>query len=151
MLAWVQESAALAALAALSKDDVLRLLTRVAVWILVLVQPRARVCSWARRRWHVRRRNCHHGRQGQYAAPAAASRHPRQHVQLAFTQLSLAGARSQVGKATELARAQGVIAITAGKGDVLRLVPPLVISNAEIDEGAAILGRCLNELTGYKA
>ena len=52
-------------------------------------------------------------------------------------------------KAVEAARAEGLIIITAGKGDVVRLVPPLVITNEEIDEAvvklAAVLAR-LDEL-----
>ena len=51
------------------------------------------------------------------------------------------------GKAVEVARGDGMLIITAGKGDVVRLVPPLVISNEEIDECctklAAVLGKAL--------
>lgn len=38
------------------------------------------------------------------------------------------------GPAVEAARKAGLLIITAGKGDVVRLVPPLVITNEEIDE-----------------
>jgi acetylornithine aminotransferase len=38
-----------------------------------------------------------------------------------------------------VARGKGLIAITAGKGDVVRLVPPLTVSEAEIDEAVALL------------
>ena len=43
------------------------------------------------------------------------------------------------GPLCEVARAKGLIAITAGKGDVVRLVPPLTVSEAEIDEAVALL------------
>ena len=39
----------------------------------------------------------------------------------------------------KLAMERGLIAITAGKGDVVRLVPPLTVSEAEIDEAVAVL------------
>lgn len=47
------------------------------------------------------------------------------------------------GKVVEAARAEGLLIITAGKGDVVRLVPPLVISDAEIDECCQVLARVL--------
>jgi acetylornithine aminotransferase len=37
------------------------------------------------------------------------------------------------GPVVEAARREGLLIITAGKGDVVRLVPPLTISNDEID------------------
>ncbi len=39
----------------------------------------------------------------------------------------------------ERARDAGLIVITAGKGDVLRLVPPLVVTHAEVDQAVALL------------
>ncbi|KAI8463298.1 MAG: acetylornithine aminotransferase [Monoraphidium minutum] len=50
------------------------------------------------------------------------------------------------GKAVEAARAEGLIIITAGKGDVVRLVPPLVISDDEIDEAITKLASVLARL-----
>lgn len=47
------------------------------------------------------------------------------------------------GPVVEAARAAGVLIITAGKGDVVRLVPPLTISEEEIDAAVAVLGRVL--------
>jgi acetylornithine aminotransferase len=47
------------------------------------------------------------------------------------------------GPVVEAARAEGLLIITAGKGDVVRLVPPLVITEAEIDECCEVLGRVL--------
>ena len=47
------------------------------------------------------------------------------------------------GKAVEAARAEGLLIITAGKGDVVRLVPPLTISNDEIDMCCELLARVL--------
>lgn len=47
------------------------------------------------------------------------------------------------GKVVEAARAEGLLVITAGKGDVVRLVPPLVISEQEIDHCCQVLGRVL--------
>jgi len=39
----------------------------------------------------------------------------------------------------ERARDAGLIVITAGKGDVLRLVPPLVVTDADVDQAVALL------------
>jgi acetylornithine aminotransferase len=49
------------------------------------------------------------------------------------------------GPVVEAARKEGLLIITAGKGDVVRLVPPLVITDAEIDAAAATLARVLRE------
>jgi len=43
------------------------------------------------------------------------------------------------GAVCERARDAGLIVITAGKGDVLRLVPPLVVTHAEVDQAVALL------------
>lgn len=36
-------------------------------------------------------------------------------------------------------RAKGLLIITAGKGDVVRLVPPLTVSAAEVEQAIALL------------
>ena len=38
------------------------------------------------------------------------------------------------GPVVDAAREMGVLAITAGKGDIVRLVPPLVLTDADIDK-----------------
>ena len=40
----------------------------------------------------------------------------------------------------------GLIVITAGKGDVVRLVPPLVVSDDDIDKCIEMLSRLANEV-----
>ncbi|KAG2500289.1 hypothetical protein HYH03_001867 [Edaphochlamys debaryana] len=50
------------------------------------------------------------------------------------------------GPVTDAARDLGVMAITAGKGDVIRLVPPLVVTDEEIDQCAEILGKAINQV-----
>ncbi|GAX77612.1 hypothetical protein CEUSTIGMA_g5056.t1 [Chlamydomonas eustigma] len=40
----------------------------------------------------------------------------------------------------DIARDMGVLAITAGKGDIVRLVPPLVLSDADINKAVDVLG-----------
>ncbi len=50
------------------------------------------------------------------------------------------------GKLVEAARAAGVLIITAGKGDVVRLVPPLVATDEEIDKVCEVLGRLIHEV-----
>ena len=49
-------------------------------------------------------------------------------------------------KVKELCIERGLLVLTAGK-DVVRLLPPLVISDAEIDRGLAILRDVLDELS----
>ncbi|CAG9465060.1 unnamed protein product [Pedinophyceae sp. YPF-701] len=44
------------------------------------------------------------------------------------------------------AREKGLLAITAGAGDVVRLVPPLILSEAEASRGAAILAEAIEEV-----
>ncbi len=48
------------------------------------------------------------------------------------------------GPVVSAAREKGVLIITAGKGDIVRLVPPLVVTDQEIDECAAVLGEVLS-------
>jgi acetylornithine aminotransferase len=48
------------------------------------------------------------------------------------------------GKVVEAARAAGVLVITAGKGDVIRLVPPLVATDEEIDQVCEVLAGVVN-------
>ena len=43
------------------------------------------------------------------------------------------------GPVVEACRAKGLLIITAGKGDIIRLVPPLTVSAAEVDQAIAIL------------
>ncbi|EFJ52769.1 acetylornithine aminotransferase [Volvox carteri f. nagariensis] len=50
------------------------------------------------------------------------------------------------GPVVDTAREMGVLAITAGKGDVIRLVPPLVVGDAEIDKCCEVLGQALKRL-----
>jgi acetylornithine aminotransferase len=40
----------------------------------------------------------------------------------------------------------GLLILTAGKGDVVRLAPPLIISTQEIDQAVAILDSCMSSL-----
>eukprot|EP00775_Hariotina_reticulata_P009378 gene9378-9541_t len=49
------------------------------------------------------------------------------------------------GPVVDAARAAGVLIITAGKGDVLRLVPPLTVTEEEIDHCCKVLGKVLAE------
>ena len=41
--------------------------------------------------------------------------------------------------ACQACRAKGLLIITAGKGDIVRLVPPLTVSAKEVDQAVAIL------------
>ena len=41
--------------------------------------------------------------------------------------------------APQACRAKGLLIITAGKGDIIRLVPPLTVSAKEVDQAVAIL------------
>lgn len=50
------------------------------------------------------------------------------------------------GAVVEAARAKGVIVITAGKGDVIRLVPPLTVFDAEIDTCCKVLGEVAGQV-----
>ncbi|MFS7919683.1 putative acetylornithine transaminase [Helianthus anomalus] len=43
-------------------------------------------------------------------------------------------------------RASGLLILTAGKGDVVRLVPPLIISEQELDSAVEIIYKCLHVL-----
>lgn len=47
------------------------------------------------------------------------------------------------GPVADAARDMGVMVITAGKGDVVRLVPPLVVTDEEIDRCCEVLGKAL--------
>jgi len=46
----------------------------------------------------------------------------------------------------EALRARGLLAITAGKGDVLRLVPPLTVSAVQVNQAVALIGDELRRL-----
>lgn len=50
------------------------------------------------------------------------------------------------GPVVTAAREMGVLAITAGAGDVIRLVPPLVVTDEEIDACVAVLGKAIAQL-----
>lgn len=50
------------------------------------------------------------------------------------------------GPVVDACRARGLLVITAGKGDVVRLVPPLVVSAQEVDHAVAILADCIATL-----
>ena len=50
------------------------------------------------------------------------------------------------GGVVEKAREAGVIVITAGAGDVIRLVPPLTCLDEEIDTVVGVIAKCLSEL-----
>ncbi|MCL7025599.1 hypothetical protein MKW94_009437 [Papaver nudicaule] len=43
-------------------------------------------------------------------------------------------------------RSSGLLILTAGKGNVVRIVPPLVISEQEIDLGVNILSKCMSAI-----
>ena len=50
------------------------------------------------------------------------------------------------GGVVTAARDEGLIVITAGAGDVVRLVPPLTITNDDVDLCISILSGVLNSL-----
>lgn len=50
------------------------------------------------------------------------------------------------GPIVDKARELGVLVITAGKGDVIRLAPPLIVSEAEIDYCAEVLGKAIKQV-----
>lgn len=50
------------------------------------------------------------------------------------------------GAVADKAREMGVLVITAGKGDVIRLAPPLIVDDAEIDHCAEVLAKAMNEV-----
>ncbi len=47
---------------------------------------------------------------------------------------------------TQACRNKGLLVITAGKGDIVRLVPPLVVTAAEVDQAVAILAEAIKAL-----
>ena len=53
--------------------------------------------------------------------------------------------RRPVAAAVERARDKGLLVCTAGKGDVVRLVPPLIVDEAEVREALRILEEALYE------
>ena len=55
-------------------------------------------------------------------------------------------APQMAGKLVEEARNRGVIVITAGKGDIVRLVPPLVVGEEEIGAACTVLGEVAREV-----
>lgn len=50
------------------------------------------------------------------------------------------------GPITDIARDMGLLCITAGKGDVIRLVPPLIITEADVDKCCQILGEAIKKI-----
>lgn len=50
----------------------------------------------------------------------------------------------QAGAVVEASRNNGLLVITAGSGDVVRLVPPLTITQKDIEEGVDILVQAIN-------
>ena len=50
------------------------------------------------------------------------------------------------GRLVEACRAAGLLVITAGKGDIVRLVPPLVVSEAEIATACSLLAAAAAEV-----
>lgn len=51
-----------------------------------------------------------------------------------------------VGPLVNAAREQGLLVISAGKGDVLRIVPPLVVTEEQIKQCVSVLKDCMNVL-----
>ncbi|KAL2936615.1 Acetylornithine aminotransferase mitochondrial [Bienertia sinuspersici] len=51
-----------------------------------------------------------------------------------------------VGPLVDACRNSGLLILTAGKGNVVRLVPPLTISEQELEAGAEILQKCFSVL-----
>lgn len=49
----------------------------------------------------------------------------------------------QAGPVVGAAREMGVLAITAGAGDVIRLVPPLILTDEDIDQAVEVLGKAI--------
>lgn len=56
--------------------------------------------------------------------------------------------KTLTGKITQTANDQGLLLLSAGiKGNVIRFLPPLVISDAELNQGLSILENVFNEVT----
>ena len=51
-----------------------------------------------------------------------------------------------VGALVQACREDGLLVITAGAGDVLRLVPPLIVTSAEIQKAATIVAKHAREV-----
>jgi acetylornithine aminotransferase len=52
----------------------------------------------------------------------------------------------QAGPVVQAAREMGVLAITAGAGDVLRLVPPLILTDADIEQAVVVIGKAIAQV-----
>ena len=50
------------------------------------------------------------------------------------------------GPVVEAARADGLLVITAGKGNVVRMVPPLTVTEAEVDEAVEALCTAIDRI-----
>lgn len=48
--------------------------------------------------------------------------------------------------ARQACRAKGLLIITAGKGDIVRLVPPLTVTAQEVDQAIALLKEAIMAL-----
>lgn len=55
------------------------------------------------------------------------------------------------GPVVGAARDMGVLAITAGNGDIIRMVPPLVLTDADIDEAVVVMGKAIEQVTAATA
>lgn len=53
---------------------------------------------------------------------------------------------AMAGPLVTAARDRGLIVITAGKGDIVRLVPPLIVSDEEIEQCCQVLGEVAKEV-----
>ena len=54
----------------------------------------------------------------------------------------------QASPLVDACRDAGLLVLTAGKGNVVRLVPPLVVSKEELEQAAEVLSACLPSLDG---
>jgi acetylornithine aminotransferase len=52
----------------------------------------------------------------------------------------------QAGPLVGICRDLGLLVITAGAGDVLRLLPPLVVSESEVDKAVAIIAEAMGKM-----
>ena len=73
-------------------------------------------------------------------------------LELVKDRATRAPAKEETNAVTQKAYERGLITITAGTfGNVLRTLMPLVISDAELDEGLDVLGLALAEVSGVRA
>ncbi|URD79083.1 Acetylornithine aminotransferase [Musa troglodytarum] len=60
----------------------------------------------------------------------------------------LASLDVQASPLVDACRDASLLVLTAGKGNVVRLVPPLVVSEEELEQAAVVLSACLPSLDG---